>query len=305
MRTRGKDSAASCRSTAMTEVTFSSGGGSAQRREGGGGRLFSPMVVAPYGRTEKSSKRGVACIKRNKPPTAGWMVDDGGNGIKPQIPCPAPASLWGQGYSTQENAPRLVAGEQASPRPRLVLGAADLSSSPRNKLEPHSSSLQELASVAVVVGIHPAFLQLLSASGNTKGNSGSACRARIRLSCVIVIPVSISTAGLCLSRRQWYGILTRDPTRSFSLRLFSEETKPVLVQFPSYSQLYTLAAPRQTCTQCNECELTVLLPLLRCMFCVPFAVADASWGGKCPNRHGPKKNVAASEKAGPKVKKRA
>lgn len=40
-------------------------------------------------------------------------------------------------------------------------------------------------------------LQLFSPSGNTKGNSGSACRARIRLSCVIVIPVSISTAGLC------------------------------------------------------------------------------------------------------------
>lgn len=245
MRTRGKDSAASCRSTAVTEVTFSSGGGSAQRREGGGGRLFSPMVVAPYGRTEKSSKRGVACIKRNKPPTAGWMVDDGGNGIKPQIPCPAPASLWGQGYSTQENAPRLVAGEQASPRPRLVLGAADLSSSPRNNLNLipplcRNSPLSLLSSAF----IRP-FCSFSALLETQKGNSGSACRARIRLSCVIVIPVSISTAGLCLSRRQWYGILTRDPTRSFSLRLFSEETKPVLVQFPSYSTVScTLWPPR-------------------------------------------------------------
>lgn len=275
MRTRGKDSAASCRSTAVTEVTFSSGGGSAQRREGGRAIILAHGCRAV--RTDGEVLEARRGVYQEKQASNGRM--DGGR--------------WGKWHQTPNpmSCPCLSVGariQHPRKRPKACRRRTSISKTPtrpwrsrsvfvaKKQLEPHSSSLQELASVAVVVGIHPALLQLLSASGNTKGNSGSACRARIRLPCVIVIPVSISTAGLCLSRRQWYGILTRDPTRSFSLRLFSDETKPVLVQFPSYSQLYTLAAPRQTCTQCNECELTVLLPLLRCMFCVPFAVADAS-----------------------------
>lgn len=110
------------------------------------------MVVAVRGRTEKSLKRGVACIKRNKPPTTGWWT----MGEMASVPNPM-SSLWGKDTAPKKTPQGLFAGEQASPRPRLVLGAADRSSSPRdNQLEPHSSSLQELTSVAAVVGIHPA-----------------------------------------------------------------------------------------------------------------------------------------------------
>lgn len=133
----------------------------------GGGGIILAHGCRGTRRAEKSSKCGVACIKRNKPPTAGWWTMGEMASVPNPMSCPLSV---GQGYSTQENAPRLVVGEQASPRPRLVLGAADRSSLPRdNQLEPHSSSAGTRHQI-VSVGIHPALLQLLiksSASRNT------------------------------------------------------------------------------------------------------------------------------------------
>lgn len=84
-----------------------------------------------------------------------------------------------------------------------------------------------------------------------------------------------------------------------ALRLFLRGTKPVLV--PILQSVVHSGRARQTCTQCNECELTVLLPL-RCML-RPLRCSRCLVGWKMPNRHGPKKNVAASEKAGPRSKR--
>lgn len=70
-----------------------------------------------------------------------------------------------------------------------------------------------------------------------------------------------------------------------ALRLFLRGMKPVLV--PILQSVIHSGRPRQTCTQCNECELTVLLPL-RCML-RPLRCSRCLVGWKMPNRHGPKR----------------